>query len=350
MQTLLTENKLANLVKVTNRMNNIPSVGLAILFQPSMKDATTIQTQLRFAADAVQRKMKDNYNSVCTSNVLTRLEKLLSGLNYSSHRKSISLVLTPDEEKVIYLNFSVKPVTYINEHISLLQLTANAERQPQFYFLFFRENNATVYEYYDNKLHRVYVKTQDRKADPAGLFNQVSQTIRLLNTKDEKPVFVTGSPNLVELFCNSPYYTDIYFTLLYEAVRYCEEVRNALAKEISSRWDYWHSKFIAGRIMIAQKANCMINNVEMVFKALSHSADGWLLLDKKLKRQLHKSSRVNALFNKSDEFMNQVERFLTRGNSIEITEPGLIKKFGGIVLLQNTIPCFTERKLIDKSA
>ncbi len=87
--------------------------------------------------------------------------------------------------------------------------------------------------------------------------------------------------------------------------------------------------------MIAQKANVLISNTEAVLNALSHSADGLLLLDKRLKRQLYKSRRVNALFNTGDELMNQVERFLTRGNRIEITETGLLKNFGGIVLLQN---------------
>jgi hypothetical protein len=69
-----------------------------------------------------------------------------------------------------------------------------------------------------------------------------------------------------------------------------------------------------------------------------------LLLDKNFKRQLHKSGRLNAIFHKSDELMNQIERFLTRGNCMDITEPGLLEKFGGIVLLQNIPSCFVEKK------
>ena len=52
-----------------------------------------------------------------------------------------------------------------------------------------------------------------------------------------------------------------------------------------------------------------------------------------LKQQLYKSRRANALFYTKDELMNQVERFLTRGNRIEITETGMLKEFGDIVLL-----------------
>ena len=341
MQTLLSEYTLANAVKekVRKATNTIPSIGLAIPFQPSMQDKKTIQLQLRDAAAIVEMRMKNTYDEVCINNTLARLEKLFSSLKYNSHRKSISLILTPEEEKVIYLNFPVKPVTYINEYISLLHLTANADRQPEFYYLFLRENKATLYEYHHNKLNRVYIKNQtqslDGKTGSANLFKQVSQAINLLNSKDEKPVFVTGSPNVVELFCHSPYYSAIFFTLLYESAPFCEVIKKSLAEEISSHWNYWQSKFIAGRIKIAQKANSLATSVETVLKALNNSTDGWLLLDKNLKRQLYKSGRINALINKPDRLMNQIERFLTRGNSIETTEAGFLDDFGGIVLLQN---------------
>ena len=202
-----------------------------------------------------------------------------------------------------------------------------------------KENNATLYEYHHNNLRRVYIKKQSpglgEKTNPADMFKHISQAINLLNNENEKPVFVTGSPNVVELFCNSPYYSAIFFTMLYEVAPFYEKIRKSLAREISSRWDYWQSKFIAGRITIAQKANCLISNSEVVLKALSLSADGWLLLDKNLKRELHKSGRVNAFINKPHGLMNQIERFLSRGNRIETTEAGLLKDFGGIILLQN---------------
>lgn len=344
MQTLMNEYRIAKTIKlkVSKANNTMPSLGLAIPFQPSMQDKKIIQTQLRHTAGLVQTKMRESYDEMCISNMLTRLEKSFTVLNYNSHRKGISLILTPEEEKLIYLNYPVKPVVYINEHISLLHLTANADRKPEFYFLFLSEKNAILYEHYQDKLHRVFVKIQSRdlngKANAAGLFKQVSQIIKLLNSNYTKPVFVTGSPNVVQLFCNSPYYSTIFFTLLHEVAPFDEAVKQSLAKEITSHWDYWQSKFIAGRITIAQKTNCFVSKVEAVLKALSHSADGWLLLDKKFKRQLYKSRKVNALFNRSDELMNQLERFLTRGNSIEITEPGLLQNFGGIVLLQNNQP------------
>ncbi|CAN5683802.1 hypothetical protein BH10BAC2_BH10BAC2_03570 [soil metagenome] len=120
------------------------------------------------------------------------------------------------------------------------------------------------------------------------------------------------------------------------------EKRKSLAKEIFSRWDYWQSKFIAEKIMVAQKVNCFISNCEVALKAMTRCADGWLLLAKNFDRQLYKSRKINALFNKSDELKNQVERFLARENNIEIIETGLLKNFSGIVLLKKRPSSFTN--------
>ena len=349
MQALLTDYILADTLKVQlpKVRTTIPSLGLAIPYQPCMQDKETIQNHFRSAAASVRAKMEDIYDEDCIKDVLARLEKLLTKLNNSSHCKSISLLLSPNEEKILYLNFAVKPITFVSEHVSLLQLTANAERQHEFYLLLLKENTATIYEYAQNRLGRVYIDNQsiglDGDNDPADLFKRISQTINLLNSKDDKPIFVTGSPNIVELFYNSPYYRNIFFTLLYEVAPFCEEKRKSYAKEISSHWDYWQSKFITGRILIAQSTNCLLGNPETVLPALKSSTDGWLLLDKNFKRQLYKSGRLNARLNTSDELMNQIERFLIRGNRLQITESGLLDKFGGIVLLKTDPSNFTVK-------
>ena len=114
-----------------------------------------------------------------------------------------------------------------------------------------------------------------------------------------------------------------------------EEIIKPPVKEIISHWNYWQSKFIIDRIMITKKADVLIAEIEAVLQALRNSGDGLLLIDKRLKQQLYKSRRANALFNTADELMNQVERFLIRGNRIEITETGLLQEFGDIVLLQH---------------
>ncbi|MCY7291963.1 MAG: hypothetical protein LH615_07245 [Ferruginibacter sp.] len=315
----------------------ISTLGLVIPFQPSMQDERTIQTWLSNAADAVKIKMKDSYDEVCIKNVLTRLEKLFSKLNYNSHRKSIAVILTPDEEKVTYLNFPVKPVAYLNKYVFLLELAANADRQPDFYFLIVEQSHVKLYEYHHSQLQIVYATKQEsgqnEETNSEIVFKQVLQTIERMNANNQKPVFVTGSPKLVELFYNSHCSSNVLFRHLDNQAPFGEERIKEIVQEIISQWKYWRSKFIINRIMIMRNSNILIAHIEVVLEALRRSVDGLLLIDKHLKQQLYKSRRANALFYTTDELMNQVERFLTRGNRIEITETGMLKEFGDIVLL-----------------
>lgn len=333
----------SNFKKVRTK-KSILSLGLAMPFYPSMHDENSIQNILKDVEENARTMLCKALDPGCTDEMFLRLKNVFSKLNYNSHCKSIAVLIRPKEEKVTYLNFSVKPVIYLNKQVSLLELTANTDRQPDFYYLVLEQSRAKLYEYYHNRLNQVYATKKEPglnvKTNPETLFKQVLQTIERLNGHNEKPVFISGSPNLVELFCSSSLYPGIFFKLLDNAAPLDEEIIKPLVKEIISHWDYWQSKFLMDQIMIAQKANVLIAEIERVLQALRNAVDGLLLIDKHLKQQLYKTRRANALFNTTDELMNQIECFLKRGNRIEITEPGLLKEFGDIVLLQNKIAHF----------
>jgi len=328
--------------KKTRAKKSALSLGLALPFHPCMQDEKTMENILKHSEERVHVMLGRNLDSVYADDMFARLKDVFNKLNYNSHCKSIAVLLTVDEERVAYLNFPVKPVTYLNKYVSLLELTANGDRQPYFYFLVLELSHAKLYEYHHNRLNQVYVtkqeNTSNEKTNCESIFKQVLQTLDRLSGNNEKPVFITGSSNLAELFCNSSCYSGTSFRLLDNAAPFSKEGVKRLVKEIISQWNYWQLKFIIDRIMIAKKANALIAEIEAVLQALSRGVDGLLLIDKGLKQQLYKSRRTNALFNTDDELMNQVERFLKRGNRIEITETGLLKEFGEIVLLQYKIP------------
>lgn len=318
--------------KAVKQLPVFTSLGLIIPFQPSLWDDKSIEAAWQNAIQIAQAKMNGRYSAECIAKVITRLGKLFAKLNFNTHRKSLAVILTPDEEKLIYLSYPVKPVVFSVRAISLLDLAANLQQEAEFYYLVLNKDYASLYDYNSKQLRKVY--EQNNETCPVNLFKNASNTIELLNSKYEKPVFVTGSPNLVEGFCNSSSYSKHFFTLLYHASPFSNEIIHSLVKEITVHWSYWHSKFIKAKIIIAQKAGMLISNIDAVLKALGKCADGLLLVDKQLRHQLQKTSITGGLFQLADEFMRQLEKFLVRGNRIEITETGLLKDMGGVVLLQ----------------
>lgn len=329
--------------KITKPLPVFSSLGLIIPFQPSMWDEKSTEATWQHAIQIVQAKMNGRYSAECTGKVITRLGNLFAKLNFNTHRKSLAVILTPDEEKVIYLSYPVKPAVFSARSVSLLDLAANTQQEPDFYYLVINKDYASLYDYNSKQLRKVF--EQNNENCPVKLFKGVSNTIELLNSKYEKPVFITGMPNLVEGFCNNSSYSKHFFTLLYHASPFSNEIIQSLIKEITAHWSYWHSKFIKGKILIAQNAGMLISNIDAVLKALGKGADGLLLIDKHLKRKIQKPNVTgNAFFKMADELINQIEKFLGRGNRIEITESGLLKDMGGIVLLQGIKPGNTEYK------
>jgi hypothetical protein len=297
-----------------------------------MWDEKSTEAAWQHAIQIVQAKMNGRYSAECTAKVITRFAKLFAKLNFNTHRKSLAVILTPDEERLIYLSYPVKPVVFSGKSVSLLDLAANIQQEADFYYLVLNKDYASLYDYNSKQLRKVY--EQNNETCPVNLFKNASNTIELLNSKYEKPVFVTGRPNLVEGFCNSSSYAKHFFTLLYHASPFSNEIIQSLVKEITAHWSFWHSKFIKTKILIAQKAGMLISNIDAVLKALATCADGLLLVDKRLKQQLQKTNIAGGVFQLADEFMGQLEKSLVRGNRIEITESGLLKDMGGIVLLQ----------------
>jgi len=313
-----------------------PSMGLVIPFQPSMQKESQIESLVNFAIEAVKTKLSDRYGNGYATNLLVRLEKIFCKLDYHSHCKSLAIILTPDEEKIIYLDFHVKPAVFFGKSISLIDLVANSYREPDFMILHLQENNVKLFDANNGKLEKIY--EQNHETNTADLFKNASGVIELMNAGYEKPVFITGNSNLVNVFYANVSFSEIIFKKSDDEGDITHHKVQLLESEISHQWNHWESKFLAGRLLFAKKVGLLINNIDAVLQVLCKKADGLLLMDKYFKMQLNKPNAGNDIINISKELINQIEHFLARGNRIEITETGLLKDMGGIVLLRNIVP------------
>src|SRR5690242_11626571 len=113
----------------------IQSIGLVIPFQPSMIDKKTIKGILNYTLEEVQCRLENKYQQEDINLVLNNLKMIFKKLNYNSHRKSVAIIIKPDQEKIIYLNYSGNPVFYLNDRFSLLDLVGNSVRKPEFELL-----------------------------------------------------------------------------------------------------------------------------------------------------------------------------------------------------------------------
>ncbi|HUZ57904.1 MAG TPA: hypothetical protein VMU83_03915 [Hanamia sp.] len=338
----------------------ITTLGITFPFQPSMHDKKFIQTTIDYITEAVATKLKEKYNGEFGKSILKRLDKTFTKLNYNTHKKSVVILIGPNEESVTYLDFFTKTLIYFNKNISLLDLVVNTNQQPEFFLLYSGDTKSIFFEFYNGKLHKEYETKESGfisnspgypglvgKPTRTERCQQILNVLKLMNPKNKKPIFVTGNNIQANTLCDMSTFREIMFkkgnTLFSDDA---EDKLNLLASEISDEWKYWHWEFLAGKLELAKKSNHVIREISAVSEALKYSRDGLLLIDKYYKKQLLKSLKMDHHFKSTGIWMNDLERFLSRGNHIEIVKTGLLKNYGGIVLIENETMNNWDRVLI----
>jgi hypothetical protein len=324
--------------KTIEPLDSISSLGFVMPFQPSMWDDRCIQSALDYTTHIIETKLKISYSGECANTMLGRLKQLFDRLNFNTHRKSIAVIISADSEKVIYLNFPVRLFVSTCNFVSILDLVASIKQETSFYLFFICEENAALFEYYGKQLNKVYEQKPDGLCGHLVDANiRASWVISYMNSSYHKPVFIVGNREQMNSFQRAVPFPEIIFQIMIPHVQYGAETIQAVIKEIAGQWSYWLSKFHIGRICLAKKNSTFVSHYKEVLKSLCNSADGLLLMDRSLKRQLQNPASCDTYFHESKKFINQIERFVERGNCLEIQENDLLREWGGIVLLPDAM-------------
>jgi len=310
--------------------NPFTSLGLIIPFQPSMWDDRNMRTALAGALDLVEQHMQGRFDEAITRLIKSKLQAVFASLNLNTHRRSLAVILEPDQEKVFYLNHHALPTVLFGKSVTLLDLVTRTMQEPAFYMLVWTRNTGTIYDYNDRRITKMYEQYLDpSKGD---LFKCGADALQILNSQNDKPVFVTGNPSMVELFCSRSHPSQVYFTLLYDSSLHGKDSLKSIAAEIASHWGYWKSKFLASRILLDHGENRLVCNGEAVLKAMTRGESGLLLIDNNFRKKLHaKTGFLEKLVHGG--LVAQLERFLATGNRVEMMPAGSLKELGEIALL-----------------
>lgn len=319
----------------------INSLGLVIPFQPSMVDLKSINGILSYTLEVVAAKLESKYPQKDIKVVIERLRKIFRKLNYNSHRKSVAIIISGPDEKVIYLNYSGKPVFFTDDPFSLLDLVGDSIRNPEFELLYLGKKQAELYEYFNDSLHKVFAQPnnlcKDSKTDPDCLIRRIGNIVKQVNKKNDKPVFIVSEEQQqTNKFLQFFPYSEIVFTITPPAKEFDPETAQLLLERINRQWNFWQSKLVLGQIDIARKEQRLYSHLNSVIKALKHSNDGLLLIDSFMKEEIHKNLEDETLYIATQKLTDEIERFLARGNRIEVTKGGLLEIFGGIALIKET--------------
>lgn len=322
--------------KVQQLNREVVSIGLVIPFQPCMQDKRTISKIFNYAIELVQTKLEESSVLLAENMSISRLQKIFSSLNYNSHCKSIAVIVTPDTEKVIYLNYLADSTVVFNQHFPLLHLVGNMETNPEFQLLFLEKTEIIAYHFLRGKLNKVYSNKNRSQREVFPAISEISSVINILKAVDKAndiPVFIAGEEHLIERFYNNAPAREIIFNISSFTGVLHKNTQPVVVK-INEQWKYWRARLIRGQVELAKRSNTFIAGRENVLTALQHLTDGILFIDKSLKEQADNSILIKSPGIFCKELPDLLEEFLMRGNRVEITQPGLLEEHRGIVLIK----------------
>jgi len=312
----------------------LSKLSLRMPFQPSIWNDASIQSALSHITMLAAAKLKNKYIAKDADNILGRLQQVLSSLTLYTHSKSVAVILSKESEKIIYLNFPVQLSISCSNDISILNF-AIAQPETDFYISLADNDKIILYEHINGHLHKVYEQQLNETNKNAGVEagKKISSVLAYMTDMYQKPVFIIGTrKQLSSIQWVAPFPETIFEMIKPETTGNADTI-STIVTEIIARWKYWLSKFHLINIKRATKNNSLVYGYEKVFEALCKNAGGLLLIEKRLKKEFQNRAGFFSQFESKNDFLNQIEKFLSRGNQLIFKENGFLKNWGGIVLL-----------------
>src|ERR1035438_9156837 len=129
---LLLSNPVVDLPETTY---NFPSVSIVLPFEPKMKSKRELTLSLQTALYKIENDLFGQFSMEMTILVLQKLKMVLKDLNYSTHKKSIAIYVSPVFEKVIYLNIEVEEKVMVGTSFHIRDLVKSKKLSREYLLL-----------------------------------------------------------------------------------------------------------------------------------------------------------------------------------------------------------------------
>jgi hypothetical protein len=120
---------------LTEPKEHFPSVSVVLPFEPKMTAKTELEYRQKAVVSKIEKELMANYPSGRALPVIKKLQQLCKNLNYATHKQSIALFVSPDTEKIVYLNIPVEEKVVVDAPFHIRDLV-NCKQQAVEYLVF----------------------------------------------------------------------------------------------------------------------------------------------------------------------------------------------------------------------
>ncbi len=122
-----------------------PAVSVILPFEPKMNLKEELNHALKIAGDKVERELLENYSQEISMLVMHKLRTIFRNLNFSTHKKSIAIYVSPVFEKVLYLDIPVEPKIIVDQSFEIRDLVYSKKQMHKYLVLLLSGKESRMY-------------------------------------------------------------------------------------------------------------------------------------------------------------------------------------------------------------
>lgn len=321
-----------------------PVVSLFMPFEPKMVAKNKLVYKLQLLMQEAEQKLIKDFSFVTAEPVLKRLRAVVKNLNYSTHKKSVAIYVSAEDEKVFYLDILLEDKVLIDTSFNIRSLIAHQKNLQHYLVLVHGINISRVY--FGNGEHLVAMFTNIRKksGDECGS----SLDILLKKTDNNLSIILNYFPSL-PLFVMSSAYTLSRYKTITQNKAYITQLIEADGREVMMNkiktalqpymhnWNYIQTKHLRHTLANATDNSRLAAGIDDVVKVAHQRRAKLLVLGKDYTCPVVKAEKAangslsNAPF--TDAVDEVIERVLSTGGEVVFADSEVLENYQHIALV-----------------
>lgn len=338
------------------------SVAILMPFEPKIMPKAKIEASLKTAVKEVETELFRLYPSAFVKQAVHRLKTLIANLDYSTHKKSIAIFLSPFLEKVYYWNMPVQEKVVVGSSLALRELVRNKPEEKNYLLLVLNKHHSCIYLGNGEKIirlvsdsprllygkHMAHLPFADQQAQEKSLLCQFMQhfdnSMSIILKAYPLPVLVMASEELLTCFAeNTKNGRHISKAIRFSLENPTEEEVLAAAKPQLEKWDGIKQKFLLSELEHALNEGKLAVGMDEVWTAAKDRKGKLLVVEEDYVFPAYLDHHntlifadaipINESLHVNDAVNDALEKVLADGGTVELVKKGVLKDFLHIALI-----------------
>ena len=333
-------------------VSSYPSVSIIMSFEPKMKSKSELSFSLNKAILKAELELLEKFQLEIATLVIQKLKGVLKDLNYSTHKKSIAVYVSPVFEKILYLDFEVEERVVVNDSFEIRDLIKSKKDIHEYLLLSFNEKETKIY--FDNAetLQQVFANSAEFNENDISeiIFTEkylqyIDTVLNVILRSFKAPLFVLGNKKVIGLFKNITKHAS---AIIEYAENSCRDVSPGELKKIinplTNDWVKVRQQSFRHQLTFASGEKKVVSGIKKVFSEAMRN-QGHLLLVEKNYRYPAGYETSNDLIDKAVQPYSQfsyvkdavddiIEKVLEENGDVEFVDKEILAGYDHIALIE----------------